>query len=102
MSIYTKLDPMSNIEHNLFLKTNKEGTNIPNMAYPNQHVDIERPHGSKDHAIVTNNMKITFNLDIESTDKTCSIVNNIGRALVNKKVLMLGSSEVDAINNADI
>ena len=102
MSIYTKLDPMSNIEHNLFLKTNKEGTNIPNMAYPNQHVDIERPHGSKDHAIVTNNMKITFNLDIESTDKTCSIVNNIGRALVNKKVLMLGSREVDAINNADM
>ena len=47
-------------------------------------------------------MKITFNLDIESTNKTRSIVNNVGRALVKKKVLMLGSKEIDTINNADI
>ena len=46
--------------------------------------------------------KIMFNLDIESTDKTQSIVNNVSRALVKKKVLMLGSKEIDTINNSDI
>ena len=47
-------------------------------------------------------VKVTYNLDIESTDKMCSIVNNVGRALVEKKVLMLRSKEIDAINNSDI
>ena len=43
-----------------------------------------------------------FNLDITSTDKARSIVNNISRALVKKKVLMLGSKDIDTINNSDI
>ena len=72
---------------------------MPNVTYPNQHIDIEIPHGSRDHLVVPNTVKITFNLDIESTDKTRSIVNNIGRALVKKKVLMLGSKDIDTINN---
>ena len=29
-------------------------------------------------------------------------MNNVGRALVKKKVLMLGSKEIDKINNSDI
>ena len=31
------------------------------------------------------NVKNTFNLDIESTDKTRSIVNKVSRALVKKR-----------------
>ena len=29
-------------------------------------------------------------------------MNNVGRALVKKKVLMLGSKDIDMINNSDI
>ena len=76
--------------------------NIPNIAYPNQHIDIEIPHGSRDHVIVPDTVKITFNFDIESTDKTRSIVNNVGRALVQQNVLMLESKEIDTVNNSDI
>ena len=47
--------------------------NIPNIAYPNQYIDIEIPHGSRDHVIVLDTVKITFNLDIESTDKARSL-----------------------------
>ena len=72
------------------------------MAYPNPHIGIEIPHGTRDHVIVPDTIKITFNLDIESTDKTRTIVTNVGRALVKKKVLMLGSKEIDIINNADV
>lgn len=46
--------------------------------------------------------KITFNLDIKSTDKTRSIVNSVGRKLVKKKVLMLGSKELYTVNRTDI
>ena len=49
--------------------------------------------------IVANTLKITFDLELTSTD---SVVNNVGRALVKKKLLRLGSKEVDVINNSDI
>ena len=58
--------------------------NMLNIAHPNQHIDIEIPHGSRDHIIVPDTVKITFNLDIKSTDKTRSIVNNVSRTLVKK------------------
>ena len=106
MGIYGELDPVSEHRTQLAFKGKREHiakVNIPNIAYPNQHqhTDIEIPHGSKDVA-VPDTVKITFNLDIESTDKARSIVNNVGRALVKKKVLILGSQEIDTINNADI
>ena len=76
--------------------------NMPNIAYSNQHINIEIPHDSRDHVIIPDTVKSTFNLDIESTDKARSVVNNVGRALVKKKELMLGSKDIDTINNSDI
>ena len=78
------------------------GVNIPNIENPGQHVDIKIPQGSRDCVIVPDTLKITFNLDIESTDKARSIVNNVGRALVIKKKLMLGSTCIDTIDNTDV
>ena len=34
--------------------------NMPNMAYPNQHIDIEITHSSRDHVLVLHTIKITF------------------------------------------
>ena len=42
-----------------------------------------------------------FDLEIESTDKASSVVNNVGRTLV-KKALRLGSKEIDVTNNSFI
>ena len=39
------------------------------------------PDGSRNHVTVPDTIKLTFNLDIESTDKTRSIVNNVDRAI---------------------
>ena len=43
-----------------------------------------------------------FNFETESIGKARSIVDNVARAMVEKKVLMLGSTGIDTINNADI
>ena len=43
-----------------------------------------------------------FNLEVNSTDKTRSILNNVGRQLVKKKVILLGLKETDMIINSDI
>ena len=58
---------------------------MPNTANLNKHIDIKISHGSRDHVIIPDTVKITFNLDIKSTDKSRSVVNNVGRALINKK-----------------
>ena len=88
MSVYGELDPMVEHRTQFAFKGKREHiakVNIPNIAYPSQHIDIDIPHGSRDHVIISNTVKITFNLGIESTDKARSVVNNVGRALVKKK-----------------
>ena len=105
MSIYGELDPM--VEHmtQFVFKARREHMvqpKVPNEGYPRQHIDIGIPHGPRDHAIAPDTVETTFNPDIESTDKTRSIVNNVGRALVEKQMLMLGSKEINTINNSDI
>ena len=68
MSVYEELDPM--LEHRTQFAFNGKRehiakVNIPNIAYPGQDIDIESPHGSRDHVIVPDTIKITFNLDTE-------------------------------------
>ena len=48
--------------------------------------------------IVPDTIKITFNLDFESTGKTRSIVHNIVIALEKKKLPIIGSKEIYWIN----
>ena len=76
MSVYKELDLMLEHRTQLAFKGKREHivkVNIPNIAYPSQHIDIEIPHGSRNHVTVPDTVKITFNLDIESTGKTRSV-----------------------------
>lgn len=59
--------------------------NISDMLWLNQHIETEIPHGSRDQVIARNTVKMMFNLDTALTDKTGSIVNTLGRALVKTK-----------------
>ena len=77
MSVYRELDPMVEHKTEFAFKYKREHiakVNIPNIAYPSQHIDIEIPHGSRDDVIIQDTVKTTFNLDITSTDKTRSVV----------------------------
>ena len=104
MIVYGELDPTKEHRTQFAFKGSREHivkVDIPNIAYPNQHTNIEIPYGSIDDVIVPDTVKITFNLDIESTDKTHTIVKNVGRALVKRKVLMFASKNIDMISNSD-
>ena len=55
MTVYRELDPM--VEHRtqfVFKGKRKHVAKVsmPNIAYPNQYIDIEIPHGSRDHVII--------------------------------------------------
>ena len=52
--------------------------NTPNIAYPSQQFKVKTLKGSVDHIIVPNTLKITFDLELTSTDKARSVVNNVG------------------------
>ena len=105
MIVYGELDPMVEHRTQFAFKSTREHiakVNQPNIANPNQHIDIEITHGSRDHVIAPDTVEITLNLDIESTDKARIVVNHESSALVKKMVLMLGSKDTDTINNSDI
>ena len=62
MSVYGELDPMVHRAQFAF-KGKREHIakdNMPNIAYPNQHIDIEITHSSRDHVLVLHTIKITF------------------------------------------
>ena len=101
MSVYRELDLMVEHRTQFACKGKIEHiakVNMSNIAYPNQHIHIEIPNGSRDHLIVPDAVKITFYLENESKDKTRSIVNNVGKAMVKEKVLMLALEDIDTIN----
>ena len=105
MSVYKELDPTAEHRIQFAFKGKRDyicKVNIPNIAYPGQHIDIDIPHGSMDYIIIPDAIKITFNLYIESTDRAHSVVNNLIRVPVKEKVLMPGSTDIDSINNSDI
>ena len=87
MNIYgRKLDPMIEKRTQFAFKGKREHIttiNTPNIAYPGQHFKIKIPKGSIDHAFVPNTLKTTFDLEIKSTEKARSVINN-GRTLVKK------------------
>ena len=68
MSVYGELNPMVEHRTQFAFKGKREHiimTNTPNLAYPRQHIDIEIPHGSRDHVIIPDTLKIRFDLDLE-------------------------------------
>ena len=76
--------------------------NITNIVYPNQDKDIKISGVLRGNINVPDNIKLTFSPGIEYTDKTRSIIKNVGRPLLKKKVLLDGSKEVHTTNNLDI
>ena len=105
MRVYGELDPMVEHRTQFAFKGKREHiskVNIPNITYAGQNTDTGIPRGSSDNVVVSDTVKITFNLDTESTDKARSVVNNVCRALVKKKVLKLGSKNIDTIDNSDV
>ena len=87
MSIYGETGHMLEHKTQFVFKGKREDiakVNIPNIAYSNQHTAIEIPHGLRDHVVVPDTVKTTFNLDIVSTGKRLSINKNVVGPIVKK------------------
>ena len=81
MSVYGGLDPMIKHRTQFAFKGKREHiatVNSPNIAHSGQLFKIIIPQGSADHVLVPDTVNITFDIDITSTDKASSVVNNVG------------------------
>ena len=104
-STYAEHDPHTEDRIQYAFKGKREHVvtlNTPDIASSGQTFKVEIPKGSKDSVMVKKTQMLTFDLELESKDKSPGIVNNIGRSIITKKVLNLGSTELELINNSDI
>ena len=104
-STYAEHDPNTEDRIQYAFKGKREHVvtlNTPDKASAGQTFKVEIPKGSKDSVMVKKTQMLTFDLELESKDKSLGIVNNIGRSIITKKVLNLGSTELELINNSDI
>ena len=65
MSVYGELFPMVEHRTQFAFKGKREHVakvNMPNIAYQSQQIEIEIPHSPRDHVIIPDTVKITFNL----------------------------------------
>ena len=67
ISVYGEFDLMVEHRTQFAFKGKREhiaNINMPNIAYPNQQINIEIPHGSRDHVIVPipSKLRLTFTL----------------------------------------
>ena len=83
MSVYGELDPMPENRKQFAFKDKRE--HIVYTKYVETLIDVKIPYVSRDHFIMLDTGKIMFNLDIESINKTRSILNIVWRALVKKR-----------------
>ena len=78
-------------------------SNTPHTtANPNQRLKIQLPKGSASIVIVPQIMKISYLLNINSTDKSAYPVANVGRCIFQSKKLSLGSKEIHERNHTDV
>ena len=97
MSVYGELDHMIDYRTQFAFKGKREHISYVNM--PNSIPKSTHWHWN---TAWFKRSKLHCNLDITSTEKAGSVVNNVGRALVKTKVLMLGLKDIDTINNSAI
>ena len=76
MRVYGGLGPMIEHRTQFVFKGKREHiakVNMPNMACPNQFIDIKIPHGSRDYVIIPDTVKI-LRLILKLNQQTSHIV----------------------------
>lgn len=78
-------------------------TNNPSSALPGNELYVKFPPLGPDDLIVPGTSKLSFKINLQSsTDPNRTMVNNIGRAIVEKVVVKLNGREVFSMNNPSV
>ena len=63
---------------------------------------VSFPNLGSDDLIIPGSARLTFNITLQSTDPNRTIVNNLGRSIVQKMVIKISGKEVMSIDRSDV
>ena len=104
-----KLNPFRKLRENLAVKgirTSVSVTNNPSTIDQNEQLLVRFPNLGYHDVIVPGTVRLAFDLHLVAAegevDEYCTIVQNIGRAIVKKTVVKISSNEVLSIDDSDV
>ena len=100
-----KLDPMRSLKSPLGVKGNRQKviiTNTPSSIREKETLRVSFPSLGPHDVIIPGSVRLTFDIELESTDPNRTIVKNLGRAIVEQIVIKLAGKEIQSIGSADV
>ena len=82
--------------------TLQRATFTPSTANPGETLYINIPKLSGDNVIVPNSVKLAFDLELQKTEANDTVVNNLGRNLVNNFKVLFGGETLQDTNRYDL
>ena len=105
MEVGNKLNPQRSYRKGFALKGLRQHiikTNNPSTIGPGELLTMRFPDLKENQVIIPKTTKLTFNIVLEGTDKTRTLVKNLGRNIIRKLVVKLEGNEIISIDDCDI
>ena len=105
MEYGTKLNPEHSLQTSHGIKGTRQKVIITHnlsKIYQNQQLLVRFPKLSSDDVIVPGTAKLSFNIELSSTDTKSTSVSNIGRAIIKKLAVKFEGNEIFSIDDFDI
>ena len=105
MEVGDKLNPQRSYRKGFALKGLRKHiikTNNPSTIGPGELLTIRFPDLKENQVTIPKTTKLTFNIVLAGTDKTRTLVKNLGRNIIRKLVVKLEGNEIISIDDYDV
>ena len=105
MEVGDKLNPQRSYRKGFALKGIRQHiikTNNPSTIGPGELLTVRFPDLKENQVTIPKTTKLTFNIVLEGTDKTRTLVKNLGRNIIRKLVVKLEGNEIISIDDYDV
>ena len=105
MEVGDKLNPQRSYRKGFALKGLRQHiikTNNPSTIGPGELLTVRFPDLKENQVTIPKTTKLTFNIVLDGTDKTRTLVKNLGRNIIRKLVVKLEGNEIISIDDYDV
>ena len=105
MEVGDRLNPQRSYRKGFALKGLRQhiiNTNNPSTIGPGELLTVRFPDLKENQVIIPSTMKLTFNITLAGTDVNRTLVGNLGRNIIRKRVVKLEGNEIISIDNYDV
>lgn len=101
----SKLNPYRRLREPLGVKGVRQSvviTNNPSTVDQNQQLLVRFPNLGTQDVIVPSTARLSFTIAFKTADENCTVVQNLGRAIVKKTTIRISGNEVLSIEDSDV